>query len=374
MCYLDLPIIDGHIHVHTNDVDNLRVSSLKRHEEINDEIFKKTNDEAIVYVACGYSGGYHEEKSGHVNLVDTAIGYYLKDKCPQKIYLFGAFSREFHKPEKISKEYYLEQAKFRVAAGCDGFKSLDGLLDTYRKVGVKFSDPVTDLYFDYLEKNNIPIVIHMKGPDSAVSDEKSGYYVGKDRVEECKKMIADIDSDVEELLTKFPKLTLILPHFYFMSHRLDKAEEIMQKWDNVYFDLTPNICMFYDFNKIPDNEMRAFFKRNENKILYGTDTFIEEGIGEIPIQVNVVRDYFEKDNSELLSQMGIKTLPMDEEFLKKIYYENMLGLVGDEPKPVDKKKAIIECNCLLEEYKEYLSEKDLAFVKEIKAYFENGER
>ncbi len=378
MRYLDLPVIDAHVHLHTNDdmhksdKEDLRLDTLKRHEEINDEIFKKTNYAAINYICTGFSSGYHEEKSGKVNLMDTPVGYYLKDKCPQKIYLFGAFSREYHKPEKVSQEYYLEQAKFRYSAGCDGFKSVDGLLRTYRDVGARFSDPITDLYFDYLEKNRIPIMIHMKGPDNAVNDETSGYYVGKDKVDEFKKIIADISDDVDELLTKFPKLTLVLPHFYFMSHDLDKAEEFMTKWENVYFDLTPNICMYYDFNKIPDNEMRAFFKRNENKIIYGTDTFIEEGIGEIPLQVMCVRDYFEKENSEFLSSMGIKTLPMDEEFLKKIYYKNFIKIAGEEPRPVNAKLVIEECDCMLSDYREYLSDKHIVFLNQIKEHFKNG--
>ena len=373
MSYLDLPVIDDHIHIHTNDNDVPRVSTLKRHEEIVEEIFEKTNDEAITLLASGFASDYKYEVGGNVNLIENAIGYYLKDKIQKKIYFFGAFSRDFHKPDKNTRKMYLEQAKFRVAAGCDGFKSLDGLLTTYRNIGARFSDPVTELYFEYLEKNRVPIAIHLLQPNN-IFEKDCVMYVGEDKIEETRILIKDIKEDVEELLNKFPKLTLIIPHFYFLSHDLDEAERFMTKYENVYFDLTPNIFMYYDFNKYNDEELRAFFKRISHKLIYGTDTFIEEGILDIPIQVNVVRDYFEKEQSEFLSGMGIKTLPMDEDFLKKIYYENFIGIVGNEPRKVNAKMAIEECDCLLTEYRAWLSKKDIDFLIQIKNYFENGEK
>lgn len=369
MSYLDLPVIDAHIHIHTNDVNNPRVE-FERHEEKVTEIFKKTNYESMVLMATGFGHDYCFEKSGRVNLIETAIGYYLKDKCPEKTYLFGGFSRNYHKPEKNTAEMLLEQAKFRVAAGCDGFKSLDGLLATYRMVGAKLSDPVTDLYYDYLEKNGIPLTIHLSGP-MQVFDKNSIIYAGDDKQDEYRAIMKDMYEDVEEVLRKFPKLTLIIAHFAFLSHNLEKAEEMLTKYENLYFDMTPNIFMYEDFNKYPDSEMRAFFKRVQNKLIYGTDTFLEDGILDDPIQVQVVRGYFEKEKPELLTQMEIKTLPMDEEFLRKMYYENFIGIVGKEPRKVNYKMAIEEAEHILSDYRAWLSERDIDFLTRIKAYFEN---
>jgi len=367
--YKNVPVVDAHIHIHTNDSPSSRVA-FHRNEEIVNEIFEKTNDEAITLVATGFARDYKFGKSGPVNLPETVVGYYLKDKMPQKIYLFGALSRNYHKPELNTPELLLEQAKFRYAAGCDGFKSLDGHLNTYRAVGARLSDPVTDLYFDYLEKNRIPINIHCANPED-VFEEGSILYAGKDRLEETVQIYRDVRADVEELLTKFPKLTLILPHFYFLSRDLDQVEAIFNRWENVYFDMTPNIFMYYDFNRYSDEYLRDFFRRNAHRLLYGTDTYIEENIRPIPIQVEVVRDFFEKEHSPFLSEMGIRTLPMDDDFLKKMYYENFVKLVGPQPRKVNRSLALEECNHLLGEYGAYLSELDREYITKIKQYFAN---
>jgi len=369
MRYLDLPVIDGHIHVLTNDSPPTRVP-FHRHEEIVTEIFQKSNYEAATLLCYGYTFEYYHEKTGSINLMDMPMGYYLKDKCKEKLYLFGSFSRNYHKPELNTQEFYLEQAKFRHAAGCDGFKSLDGILATYRTVGARISDPVTDLYYDYLEKNHIPIMIHLLGPYELLQED-CVLYPGKERVEEYREIFEEITADVEELMTKFPKLTLIFPHFYFQSKNLDKVEEMMDKWENVYFDLTPNIFMYHDFNQYPDDVVRSFFVRRADRILYGTDTFIEENIRPVPLQVEVVRDFFEKEHSDFLAEMGIRTLPLDEETLKKIYYKNMRKLVGPEPRPVNPKMVLEECSHLMENYRPYLLDREVEFLQNIQHYFEN---
>lgn len=370
MEYKNVQVVDAHIHIHAYNMEQYGRVPFDRHEEIVNEIFDKTNYDAINLVATGFKSTYHFEKAGKVNLIDTALGYYLKEKCKQKIYLFGAFSRNYHFPEKNTKELYLEQAKFRIAAGCDGFKSLDGIFDSYREVGAKFSDSITEPYFEYLEKNNIPITIHFCGPNQ-VFDKNSIIYAGDEKQEEYKSIIKDVHADVEELLKKFPKLTLICAHFYFMSDDLEKAEYMLTKYENLYFDLTPDIFMYHDFNKYPDDEIRAFLKRNQHKIIYGTDIFIEEDESEKPIHYSVIREFFEKENSPFLNDLGLKPLKMDDEFLEKIYFENFKKIAGDEPRKVNPKMAIEECDCLLTDYRQWLSDKDIEFLTNIKTYFNN---
>lgn len=376
MIYKDFPIIDAHIHMHTsyNFTEGFAADGSNFREEVDncekflDDIFKKTDYHGINLVATGFDSEYSIGKAGNVNLLDTPIGYYLKEKSKQKIYLFGALSRNYHYPEKNTAELYLEQAKFRVAAGCDGFKSLDGRVCTYENVGCKLSDPITDLYYDYLEKNNIPITMHLKGPNQ-IFDKDSIIYAGEEKHEEYKKIVKDIDDDIAEVLRKFPKLTLICAHFNFDSDNLDKAEKMLTEYENVYFDLTPDIFMYYDFNKVPEKEMRAFFKRNQDKIIFGTDLYLQPYEEDIPVHTNVIREYFESEKSEFLDGFGIKPLPMDDEFLKKIYYENFERVAGAQPKKVDYKLAIEECNHLLSDYRSWLNDRDIDTLTKIKSFF-----
>ena len=85
MEYKNLPLIDAHIHVHSYSAECLRVP-FERHEEIINELFAKTDYDAVTLVATGFKGSFNIEKSGKVNLLDTPMGYYLKDKCKQKYY------------------------------------------------------------------------------------------------------------------------------------------------------------------------------------------------------------------------------------------------------------------------------------------------
>ncbi|MBE5869561.1 MAG: hypothetical protein E7293_11515 [Lachnospiraceae bacterium] len=358
MSYYDLPIIDCHIHVSANG-DNSKRPSLQRHQEFVQEVFDKTGDEAMVLLSYWYEKGDLFGKAGGVNLMDTPLGYYLKQKCPQKLYLFGAVSRHMQTPSRNTREFYLEQTKFRHQAGCDGFKSLAGHCKNYRIMG-RLSAPVLDLHYEYLEAHQLPIMIHVGNPQVLIL-EKSEQVEPQEYLE-----------DITELLTKFPKLRLILPHFNFMSQDLDKAEDLLNRWENLYFDLTPNIFMYEDFNKYPDQVVRSFFERNSDKILYGTDTFLEEGNLNPPLQVQVVRDFFEKEHSDFLASMGLHTVPLSKNVLKKIYRDNLMKLLPDTPSPLNPEYVIKECEGLLA-YPSYLNENDGILLQEIIAYFKNVE-
>jgi len=359
MSYLNIPIIDIHIHVHPSSPDRA-LPTLKAHEEVVQEIFDKTGDEAITLIATGVNGG---NVKGNATHLDTPLGYYLKHKCPQKIYFFGARSRYQAHKELNTQEFYLEQAKFRHAAGCDGFKCLDGLTKIYKRLQTKVSDPALDLYHEYLEQTGLPLLMHVGNPIE-MFEKGSVLYTEEPGL----PTLDELYDDVTELMTKFPKMTLILPHFFFMSRDLDKAEDLLNRWENLYFDLTPNIFMYYDFNKYPDEVVRSFFTRNCHKIIYGTDTFLETNIRPIPLQVEVVRDYFEKEHSEFLSSMNIRTLPLEPDILKKMYRDNFMKLVEPKPIPVQPAYVIKECQDLLA-YESCMEPHHVTLLREISDYF-----
>ena len=254
---------------------------------------------------------------------------------------------------------HLEQTKFRHQAGCDGFKSLAGHCKNYRTMG-RLSAPALNLHYEYLEKHRLPIMIHVGNPQELFKED--GGQANPEKYPE----------DITKLLTKFPKLHLILPHFNFMSQNLDKAEDLLNRWENLYFDLTSNIFMYHDFNKYPDQVIRSFFERNTDKILYGTDTFLEEGNLSPPLQVQVVRDFFEKEHSDFLAAMGIHTVPLSKNVLKKIYHDNLMELLPDTPSPLKPEYVIKECEGLLA-YPSYFNDNDVILLQEIIAYFKNVE-
>ena len=80
----------------------------------------------------------------------------------------------------------------------------------------------------------------------------------------------DLHRETLELLDKHPKLNAILAHFFFLSDDMAEAERIMEKYPNVYFDITPGTEMYENFAKYTDS-WREFFIKYQERIIFGTD-------------------------------------------------------------------------------------------------------
>lgn len=311
MKYFDLPIADSHIHLDWNMPLSERIELLKK-------VIEKNNYDTVTVCPVPF---VHDRITTCRDFTVNLCAMYAKCAIPGRVYSFAGLSH--HCDELLNtKEFYLEQVEYYMQAGYDGIKMLEGRTGEHNAYGCGIDDSKYDLFYKYCEDNEIVIVSHIGGPEGAWHEGGRLYGTHPD--------LNDLYKEVDNVLTKFPKLKLVLAHFYFITEHIDKAADVLDKWENVYFDLTPNQFMYLDFQKQP-KEWKKFFEKYQDRIVYGTDigsnTTDTDGT-EADCLVQMVREFFEGDKPFTVLGYDLTPIPLDESILRKFYKENMVKLYG----------------------------------------------
>ena len=214
-----------------------------------------------------------------------------------------------------------ELVKNLMKLGFDGVKIMDTHPEFRAYLGYGICDRPYFKAFEYMEENDIPINMHALDPHSWWG-EGGAYdkpYIPKPE---------SIYSEIFKLLDRHPKLKVCFAHFFFLSSDIEEAERVLEKYPNIYFDLTPGL-LFYDFAKKPD-EWHDFFEKHNTRILFGTDS---NGIKKCNKELNrlVYRGITEKgEYSEFCygRENKVEGLYLSEESQNKILYDNYYRFVG----------------------------------------------
>lgn len=259
--------------------------------------------------------------------------------------IFASAGLEYALDGTDTAEEMLSQLKEYMAMGFDGMKMLDGKVSQYRITKYKLNDPLFSKFFEYAEEKEIPITLHVADPEkywdyskaTPYTISKGWVYAPEDpHIEELRNWVFDV-------LSRYPKLKLILAHFYFMSNDLDRAAKMFDTYENLCFDITPGGEMFVNFTNNYD-ESRKFFEKYQDRIIYGTDmynTFESPEKAEAEVsgpRVFQARSMLEKTEefySKLISDKPLKPFGFKGEILDKIYRKNFERLFGDTPHPLD---------------------------------------
>ena len=349
------PICDMHIHSHVE-------APLSETLDIYKNIMKHFNFEKIVLEALP-----------SYDVTENFKVLFLKSK------LEGAYANiglTHNYDERDTQEGYLEQIKLFYNMGCDGIKMLEGKPDYRKQLGRPLNDEIFDKFYAFAEEKGLPIVMHCSDPREFWDKERipqwaleRGWFYGDDFVP-----FETVQKEIEGILEKFPKLKLILAHFFFVSDDINYADWFMSKWENVCFDLTPGTEMYYNFSDNID-EWRNFFKKYSNRILFGTDIYnwkqdentVEERYAHA---VNLIRNFLERKepfinkwhNKEIENPFGF-----DDDILDNIYYNNFIKIFGTKRREFNCQLIASECKKFINEHK--LSEIESANMQEILEYF-----
>ncbi|HCE47070.1 MAG TPA: hypothetical protein DET40_26275 [Lentisphaeria bacterium] len=255
----------------------------------------------------------------------------LKMENPGKIYFFGGldYSDKSYLKGKVD---FAKQAKKLFDAGADGIKMLEGKPNARKTLGLPIDSSIFDSYYSYMQENSFPIILHVADPEEFWDPDKAsdfakehGWFWGDGSFPSKEQLYAE----TEGVLKKFPKLKLILAHFYFMSADVGKASEFMDKWKNVSFDITPGYEMYHNFSKHP-SAWKSFFMKYSGRIFFGTDNTApsdgnsREHLNCSAARIAEMRKFLETDN-EVFSGRGLK---LDRDSLKKIYSGNFLRAIS----------------------------------------------
>jgi len=318
MKYLDLPISDSHIHI-------FWAMPLEKRLELLDRIMEKHNYDTATILTLPLNSARKVKSRDYLENLRT---FYIKSKRPDKIYAYSGFSH-YYDNSKNTPEFYLKQAEFYMAAGFDGVKMIEGRPNQRYVLGHGYDDSRYYLMYEYAEKNGIPLVIHTSAWEDLWNE--GGYFASQPM------HYFDYYKEVDSWMSKFPKLKVTFAHMNFVTGHIDMAAELLDKYENAYYDLTPNQFMFLDFQKKPD-EWKEFFIKYQDRIIYGTD------IGSNPYDfdgkeaddlVYMVRGFFEETKPYSVLGYDFNPIQLDESILRKFYKDNMMNFYGGKaPKPV----------------------------------------
>ena len=329
-----MKIIDTHMHF--GECDSI-ADSVQRY----DDIIKKYNYDKIVAVSLPYCSKHNYQLDESANLG----ALFIKEALKPKVYAYASIMHY----ENETKESILEQAKKLISMGFDGFKSLEGKPNIRKIIGLELDNEIYDLFFEYLEKNRIPYLIHVGDIDKLFHPERlpQEYIDAGCFYDETNKTNEELWEEAEGILKKFPHLNLIFAHFLFKADDIDYCTRMMETYPNMKFDIVPHPDMFTEFSVCRD-KWREFFIKYSDRIIYGTDLYDSELTPHTDTMVYTIKKFLQEDGEIHMWDRDIKAIALEGDELEKIYYKNAEKMLGSAPKPVNKELLAEECKKMKE--------------------------
>ncbi len=330
---LSIPIVDGHVHLinHHGIGDMLELSNAAGIERIN-----------IVCVP-----GTPER-----SLSSNSAALLAKGMHPASFYVFGGLVYNIGEPG--TSEGFQRQAESLRAMGCDGIKMLEGKPTSRKRIPYRMDDPVYDRYYAFLQETGFPIVWHVADPGSfwdpaRITEEtkKNGW----DYTDGTFPSKEQLYGEVDRVLERFPRLRVIFAHFYFLSNHLRRADQFLERWPNVSFDITPGSEMYRNFSRDPAR-WREFFIKYQDRIVFGTDNATpreprEKTMADMTDKIRMMRQFLE--TNERFEGFGCATsrhvtgIGLERDILEKIYVRNFERYAGSAPNPLQIEPALRHC-------------------------------
>ena len=113
------------------------------------------------------------------------------------------------------------QAKALIDMGCDGIKLMFAG-GTRKRLGYGIDNECLDKMFDYLEQNNIPVLVHTPDDDECWNPDRENTF--SDRTYLTKQ---ELYNEAFNRLEKNPNLNIVFAHFFFIARDYDEAVRLM---------------------------------------------------------------------------------------------------------------------------------------------------
>ena len=285
----------------------------------------------------------------------TAL-YFKENYKKINLRVFGSLY-EFDVYKEIPFE---DQLRRMMAMGCDGIKLMNMKPDVYKALGRGINHPDYEPMFALLEETGFPVVLHAADPEEFWGD-PSTMLAGQVAAGWCYgdgtyPSYQQIYDEVYEVLDRHPKLNITLAHFFFLSNDLPEAVRVMEKYENLRFDLTPGHEMYVGFSKnIP--AWREFFRKYQHRILFGTDSTTTRPHDITQKKYDLVAQALSYDENEFPvprnPEILVRGLHLDRELIENVAYNNFIDFAGEKTAPVNMDYVRAEAEKLLEASKAY---------------------
>lgn len=321
-------MIDGHVHY----AESLGRNNLR-------DVIKKYRLKGMVLLCIPRGNG--EET------VRDAFDFQEQSDIP--IYIMGGIRRVLYQQYQsdshaLSKALTAELFSL-LKMGCNGVKMLEGKPDVRKKYPVPdFDLPVWEDYWKVMEERQIPLIFHVNDPaefwdPKRVTDaaRKYGWFYDESYINNQEQY-----RQIFEVLRRHPRLRVLFPHFFFLSHDLDRLSALLDDYPNVRIDITPGVELYYNLSA-QIQQARTFFQTYQDRICFGTDIGARQVIRveDLPLsleesdgRMTLITRFLEEKGDYLLESDGyyvcnrpptvMHGLGLSEEILKKIYSKNIL--------------------------------------------------
>jgi len=259
---------------------------------------------------------------------------------------FGSVN--INEPGWAGKELSRLQQSFD--SGALGIKVWKNIGMTVKDKNGKFimvNDAVFDPIFNYLEKNNIPVLGHLGEPkncwlplEKMTTNNDRNYF--KEHPQYHMFLHPDypsydsIISARDRLLDKHPKLKFIGAHLASLEWSVDEMAKHLDKYPNMAIELAARMGQVQYQTLTDYNKVRDFFIKYQDRIMYGTDLGVVEGNNADTIKEEAhttwLRDWNYLTSADSLQtpflDTKIKGLQLPKETVDRIYYKNVEQFFG----------------------------------------------
>jgi hypothetical protein len=306
-------IIDSHTHVANAEIDFAPLY----------ELAKELNYEKLTV---------HSLQSAKKVTQNMVCGL-CKALHPHMTYAYGGL-------DYVSGRDFLTQAKTLREIGFDGMKMLEGKPTTRRMLGRALDDPEYDDYFSWCEETRFPVMLHVADPGTFWDEKTAPDWAVANGwcYNETDVPYAQYYEEVNNMLAKHPKLNAVFAHFYFLSGDPVRCQQFLDDHPNARIDITAGIEMYEDFSKDP-KYWRAFFIKNKERIVFGTDSndapFDPEGKTSINGYAAMEIEFIKQDNEIQVFDKKLHGLGLPEDAQALIFAKNYLNIAGETPRKLD---------------------------------------
>jgi predicted TIM-barrel fold metal-dependent hydrolase len=218
-----------------------------------------------------------------------AIGETFKKKYPDRFDFLGAFSVAGFGSATFADDV-IARVKRCMDAGARGVKIWKNigmeLLDADGKY-VMADHPAFDPVYAYLEKESIPMVAHLGEPrncwlpyERITMGGDLNYYTQHPEYHmyqhpEAPTYEAQMAAR-DHILEKFPRLMFVGAHIGSMEWSLDEVARRFERYPNFHIDLSARFGHVQLHTMRDYKKVRDFFIRYRDRILYGSDTTLDD--------------------------------------------------------------------------------------------------
>jgi predicted TIM-barrel fold metal-dependent hydrolase len=261
--------IDAHVHVQTRD------SSL----------IKQAEQDNVQLVTVNY-----DDINEPPPMEDQQeIALYQVKRFPERIAFATTISvRKFNMDDWLNESLaYIKNSISQGAKAVKIYKVIGmSLRDTSGKL-VMIDDPRFDPLFDYLEKNNIPVIGHLgeprnswlpadkmtvKGDISYLTDHPEYHMYLHPEMPSYEDQIRARDN----MLEKHPKLRFVGAHLGSLEWNVDSLAARLDKFPNMAVDMASRIVHLEVQAKENRQKVVDFITKYNDRLLYATDLFIDQ--------------------------------------------------------------------------------------------------